>query len=309
MYFQLLLNYMGSFLKTSLRQLKPVEIVFSIYLSLTAIVLVIFNAEIANWYVGIGIRILIALLYALLFIPKKSNISKVVRLFLPFLFIGYFYSETDSFNNLLFASYFDSIIAQTEFWMWNFQPSVEFAKLFNSSVFSELMFFGYFSYYLLVFLLPLFVYFKVSSREGERFSFIILFSFLIYYLLFSVFPVAGPQFYLVAAIDVPNGYLFEPLMRYIQSIGERPTGALPSSHVSICLMLLWQCRKYLPRFLVVVIPVSILMVFSTVYIGAHYALDVLAAFIVTPFLYIISNTVYNKLQLITAKQISYEYQN
>ena len=59
-----------------------------------------------------------------------------------------------------------------------------------------------------------------------------------------------------------------------QEIGERPTAAFPSSHVgmsTICMLLaLVAKRKWL---FWVMLPFWILLVFGTVYIKAHYAID------------------------------------
>jgi membrane-associated phospholipid phosphatase len=62
--------------------------------------------------------------------------------------------------------------------------------------------------------------------------------------------------------------------------GERPTAAFPSSHVGITTILMflaWRTRCK-PLFWVMM-PFYILMCFATVYIQAHYAIDVIAGWI------------------------------
>ena len=96
------------------------------------------------------------------------------------------------------------------------------------------MYFGYFSYYLLRAGILLYFYFKKETKTAEQLVFVLINSFLIYYILFIILPVAGPQFYFTDWVTIPGGYLFGSIMKTIQANGEAPTAAFPSSPVSIC---------------------------------------------------------------------------
>ena len=108
-------------------------------------------------------------------------------------------------------------------------------------------------------------------------SFKVAFSLLFFYFIFALFPSAGPQFY----FDLPkrtvptNGYIFQDIMHAIQAGAEQPTGAFPSSHVGVTIAILILARKRLPLFFKICIPLSIILVLSTVFIKAHYAVDAL----------------------------------
>ncbi len=278
----------------------PVELVVITYLLLTGI-LIFLNRSILQDYtlhleIRFGIIAIIAAIISLERLYKFSGIFRFFRLLLPFLLLAYLYKETDYLNNLIFRNDLDPFFAGIEFSIFGFQPSLAFAQRFNSDFFAELMYFGYFSYYLLVFFVPAWLYFKVKHNTGESVSFIIINSFLVYYLIFIFLPVAGPQFYFKEISEtLPKGYLFGPIIRFIQLNGEGHTAAFPSSHVSICLMLLWACIKNARKLLIFVIPVATLLIFSTVYIQAHYVIDIIAGFIFTPVLYFISDKIYTSL--------------
>lgn len=217
---------------------------------------------------------------------------------MPILLLGYFYSETDYLNNLFFTEDLDPIFVNMELKIFGTQLSEYFSQVLPSNNFAELMYFGYFSYYLLIIGVPLLIYFKLGHKVAEKAIFIVINSFLIYYFVFIIFPVSGPQFYFEnSAQNLPQGYIFGWFIRTLQQFGEAPTAAFPSSHVSICLMLVWICYRNLKKLLLLVIPISILLIFSTVYIKAHYAVDVIAAFIATPIVYFISNKLYSYLNL------------
>ena len=62
--------------------------------------------------------------------------------------------------------------------------------------------------------------------------------------------------------------------------GERPTAAFPSSHVgvsTIVMLLAWKTGSR--RLLYCLLPLYVLLCFSTVYIQAHYAIDVIGGWV------------------------------
>jgi len=288
--------------KHLLLKLRALEISITVYIGLTSILIILFNKHLNGEWSHLVVRLFVLLVIAAFIAIKKEYYKdrwlQFIRLFSPLLVLGYFYSETDYLNNLFFTENLDPIFVNLEYRLFGVQWSEKFSQLVPSNFFAELMYLGYFSYYLLIIGLPLLIYFKLGSKTAEKVIFIIINSFLIYYLYFIIFPVVGPQFYFQqSAQTLPQGYIFGWLIRTIQHYGEAATAAFPSSHVSICLMLLLVCIKYLKKMLFVVLPIAILLIFSTVYIKAHYAIDVLAAFILTPIIYTVSNKLYCYLTL------------
>lgn len=238
-------------------------------------------------------------------IRNRNHLYKTrqfVRIFFPLILLAYLYKETDYLNNLIFPENLDIFFSRIEEGLFATQPSYWFAQICNSNIFAELMYFGYFSYYLLLAGIPLYFYFKRETKTAEQLVFMLSNSFLIYYILFIILPVAGPQFYFTDWVIIPGGYLFGPIMKTIQANGEAPTAAFPSSHVSICLMVLMFCYKYSRKLLMVIIPIATLLILSTVYIRAHYVIDVIAAIALTPLIYYISLTFYSILNQFINRQ-------
>lgn len=105
-------------------------------------------------------------------------------------------------------------------------------------------------------------------------------SFYIYYWIFILFPVVGPQFWLPESLrSVQEGYIFQKGVTLVQQFGEKPTGAFPSSHVGMTLIFLILTRKYSKKAFLIMIPIAMLLILSTVYIKAHYVIDVVAGLI------------------------------
>ena len=217
---------------------------------------------------------------------------KGIQIFYPMLFLGFLYKETDALNNVIFQQNLDPLFIRLEELIFSFQPSVIFSINFPSPLFAESMYFGYFAYYLLLIFVPIILFAKRGYDVANRSVFIIIQSFLIYYLFFVLVPVVGPQFFMRDLAELPRGYVFGDIIRNIQASGEAPTAAFPSSHVAMCLIIIYMVYKEMDTLWIYLLPISILLIFSTVYIRAHYAVDIFAAFITAPVVYQLSLKLY-----------------
>ena len=210
--------------------------------------------------------------------------------------------------------YQDHLFAQADQWLFGGQPSLCFSEACPSRLFSELMCLGYYSYYYIMAAMVLTYCFCAFDR-ADRAMFIFLSSFFLFYILFIFIPVAGPQYYFAAvdagtttfpsisffAKDAPclslqaEGF-FARLVVSAQQMGERPQAAFPSSHVGmtiVTLVLAWRLRRKTLFF--ILLPFALLLTFSTVYIKAHYLVDVLGAIVITPLIYWLSARIWRHL--------------
>ena len=98
-----------------------------------------------------------------------------------------------------------------------------------------------------------------------------------------MFPDVGSYFLTHDEMMTMPGYengVFYQFMVHAHSAGERPTAAFPSSHVGVTLvMLLLAWRAQSRRLFLLVLPFFLLMCLATVYIRAHYAIDVIAGIV------------------------------
>lgn len=285
-------------------RLLSFEKVVILYIFITSFI-VIFNHSILPNYENL-ILIRIGILLAILSLVTLSSIfNKGFIIFMRYAFIAlsliYWYPETFDINRIF--NNMDFRIANWEQLIFGFQPALVLKQIFTNRIFNELVHFGYFSYYLIIALVGFYIYYT-DRKNIERYLFTLCFAFFSYYLFFVCFPTAGPQYYFpaigienVQAGHFPNLYqyfshnanltttekstgLFFSLVEYSQQIGERPTAAFPSSHVgitTIILMFLAFNRHLKAVFLLM--PIYLILVFSTVYIQAHYAIDVFAGFV------------------------------
>lgn len=224
------------------------------------------------------------------------------------LLLPWWYPDTFDLNRTL--PNLDHVFASWEQTVMGGQPALTFAAQWSNPVFSEIMDISYLSYFPLIAVVVLF-YFIFRYDELGRTTFIILASFFIFYTVYDLLPVTGPQYYYLAAgIDnishgtfpsVGNYFathqeqlttpgwsdgFFYHLLKSTHMAGERPTAAFPSSHIGITTVLLLLARASGSRRLFFfVLPFLLLMCFSTVYIMAHYAIDIFAGLLTGTILY------------------------
>lgn len=233
-------------------------------------------------------------------------------------FLGWWYPDTYEMNRML--PNLDHVFAGWEQALFGCQPSLLFSQKMPWGWFSELMCLGYVSYFPLIVTVTLY-YFLARYKEFKMATFVILTSFFVYYLIFILLPVTGPQFYYlavgtekIAAGTFPNigdwflthsermaapgwsdGFFYH-LLDLTHDAGERPTAAFPSSHVGVTTVLMMLAIKTGSKRLVGgMLPFYLLMCLSTVYIYAHYAIDAMAGFITGVALYYLLIVLYERI--------------
>jgi len=192
----------------------------------------------------------------------------------------------------------DHVFASWEEWVFGSQPALWLSQRYSSALVSELLALGYVSYFPMIGAVTLYYFLFRYERLGYA-AFVILGSFYLFYIIFVALPVVGPQFYYQAvgcdqiaagvfpdvhnyflthreSLPIPgeSGGLFHNLLLLTHAAGERPTAAFPSSHVGVCMVLLWLSWEARSRRLFLfLLPLAILMFFATFYIQAHYVID------------------------------------
>ena len=247
---------------------------------------------------------IVAITFALWLVYRMipCRLTRFCRVAAQLALLSWWYPDTYEFNRMF--PNLDHLFATWEQQLFGCQPALLFASAFSHPVFSELMDMGYAVYYPMIAVVIVY-YFFWRYEEFGRTTFVILASFFTYYIIYIALPVAGPQYYYNAVgIDeiargvFPNvhdwfathqealpspGYsdgFFYQMVADAHNAGERPTAAFPSSHVgvsTILLLLLWKSGSR--RLLLWLAPFYVLLCLSTVYIYAHYAIDVFGGWI------------------------------
>lgn len=310
------------------RFLSPVEWATLAYTLLTTLlVLVLLNGSgdthrllTARAFVVVGV----AFFYAF-YRWRPSRFTFFLRYLYPMVLLSFWYPDTYDFSRHF--PNLDHFFAQADEWLVGCQPSITFSRALPQKCWSELFHMGYFAYYPLI-LLTVLSPIMLCRQRFERTAFVVLMSFFFYYLIYLLVPVAGPQYYFhaigmeqaeaghfpalghyfqthtdMAVSPGPEGF-FRSLVEATQADGERPTAAFPSSHVGIStvlLLLLWRNSR---RLFVWSLPFYVALCCATVYIQAHYLVDVLGGLLTAPLFFVASDAIYKRWRRMTWNRLT-----
>ena len=207
----------------------------------------------------------------------------------------------------------DHILAIADQAIFGCQPSVVFSQTLSGTFWNELFNMGYFSYYLMIAAVVFLAIIK-RPRKFDKTTFVLMSTFFMYYTVFLLFNSAGPQFYFSCpGVDVSHGEFppvdtwfrdhntlnhmsnvtgpFSYLIHLVQA-GEKPIAAFPSSHVGASTIILHLTLRMKKKWGVIMLPFWVILCLSTVYIGAHYAIDVVGGLLSALLFVAISNKLY-----------------
>lgn len=225
----------------------------------------------------------------------------LLRITFQLAMLSFWYPDLYELNRML--PNLDHLFATAEQQLFGCQPALLMADWAPWSWFSELMCMAYLSYFPLIALVTLY-YFLRRRDELQRAFFVIIAAFFTYYIIFILLPVTGPQFYYpaVGVDQIAAGHFpdlgqwfmthgermaapgwdgpFHHLLDSMHDAGERPVAAFPSSHVGITTVLLLLALHTRCRWLTALVATGLLlMCFATLYILAHYLVDVIAGLV------------------------------
>ncbi len=301
-----------------LRSFISLEVVTLLYTLFTSLLILFFWNRMASPRMLLEGRAFVVggiLLLSLFHYYRPNRWLLVLRYVFPLSLLGYWYPDTYEFCQLF--PNLDYVFAAADRALFGCQPSIQFSLWLPQKLWSELFHMGYFAYYPMIFLTVLAPLFT-DRRLFARTAFVVLCSFFLYYLIYLFLPVAGPQYYFhavgfeviesghfphlgdyfryhteLAASPGPEGF-FRELVESTQKSGERPTAAFPSSHVgmsTVLMMLLWRNRRYL---FAIALPFYFFLCCATVYIQAHYLIDVFGGLVTAVIFFFLTSCIWQK---------------
>ena len=225
--------------------------------------------------------------------PSQNLIVQFFRLcYIQAIYILYF-TESIWLSQLMFDGMsFDAFFANLDFRIFGFQPAIQFPRYFQQyRIVNEMFFFSYFFYYALVSTGVWILFIRKHYQIAVRVLFIISVSFFIMYVWFIFFPVKGPKYYFAELHEIWysnfRGFFFTKIVKSVFNKTNLGGAAFPSSHVALALIafiLNWKYNRYLvPLYL----PLTILLFVSTVYLYAHYFVDIPAGIVMGIVLYLL----------------------
>lgn len=243
------------------------------FLALASVVALVRSPSRPTAWWALGAYLLIALLVRLLAAPGLGAIGRTLREVYPLLLLVPLYSSLDLLNGVGQVQVHDTLVRHWETLMFGGQVSQTWWRQHPSQLGSTLFHLSYFSYYLIV-PLPIAWFGIRGDMANLRRSVLIIFTtFLVCYLCFMLFPVAGPyyEFARPAAWFLDNGPA--RLVYRTLATGSSYGAAFPSSHVAgtiAATAAAWMGSRVLGAGLTVA---TVLLTIGVVYCQMHYAID------------------------------------
>ena len=298
------------------RGLLSFEAVTLAYILVTSVMIVLGWGSLPSPISMFVFRIVILSIMALMYFVYRQypcRFTILLRISPLFLALIWWYPETYTFCSQF--DYQDHIFAEIDYRIFGFQPSLVFDQALGSTFWYEFFNMGYYSYYYLMIAMVLY-YFFAKYEDMQRATFVFFASFFLFYLVFDFLPVAGPQYYYCAnGTDIASQAVFPEMHDYFrfhreilplevrgffskmvlaaQETGENPTAAFPSSHVgmtTVTMLLAWQSGS--KRLFWILFPFAVILLFATVYVKAHYAIDSVAGLAAGALFFSITNQLY-----------------
>src|SRR3954470_24067310 len=219
-----------------------------------------------------------ALFLVLLFLvtrPGLGPFGQTMRELYPLFLLPGLYSELDILNAPGVPVH-DGLVRQWELLVFGVQISRYWWQAAPSVLWSTVLHAAYLSYYLIVSAPALYFAWKGDLTAVRKFVLVVMATFVICYLFFIFFPVAGPYYEFprpdACFLDNAPARLAYEALAHGSSYG----AAFPSSHVAAALAATLAAMQASRRLgLVLLIPTTLLTV-GVVYCQMHYGVDALA---------------------------------
>lgn len=265
------------------------------YLVITALIALVFGGRAG---VGIAIVHLLACLAVFALGPWQPRTG-----FMGFLRAAYgvaicplFYAELATLNRFFTERFFDGMMQDWDAALFGGQPSMDLSVWLPWLPFSETLHLAYFAYYAIVPAALIGAYATRGVDALARAAFGVAAAFFVCYLIFAVFPVAGPRYEFVRIGGEISDGTFYQLVHSLLEGGSSKGTAFPSSHIAASLAaVLGAAREDIRWFWLLLIP-EISLALGTVYGRFHYGVDALAGLAVAIGVWLITPALFRALE-------------
>ena len=255
--------------------LRAVDLLLLGYLGVVSVVAAIrAPSQPGCWWLLLAHALFVLLLF-LVTRPGLGPVGRTMRELYPLFLLPGLYSELDILNGAGVPVH-DALVRHWELLVFGGQVSRDWWQAAPSAFWSTVLHAAYLSYYLIVSAPALYFAWKGDLAAVRRFVLVVMATFIICYLWFIFFPVAGPYYEFPRPSGWFTGNLPARLAYEALATGSSYGAAFPSSHVAAALAATLAAMRASRRLgLVLLIPTALLTV-GVVYCQMHYAVDALA---------------------------------
>jgi membrane-associated phospholipid phosphatase len=202
---------------------------------------------------------------------------------------------------------YDQALIDIDRFMLGCDPTVELFAIANP-ILTEFLQIIYGTFYFLPIILGVNLLLENMDDEFMFVSSAVMFGFFLSYIGYLIIPAIGPRFTLhnfdMNNIEMPGLFLANYLREIVNSGESIPSGTLnpalvvqrdcfPSGHTLVTLIVMYLSVKFKVCTKYIMLPVGVLLIFSTVYLRYHYVIDLIAGALFMIFSIWCTHKIYN----------------
>ncbi|MDX2128779.1 MAG: phosphatase PAP2 family protein [Chloroherpetonaceae bacterium] len=221
---------------------------------------------------------------AVLLLPLFSKyFSEKARYFAPMFFVPILFTETLGIIPTIIPYTVDDLLIHWDFELFG-QHATHWAYQFENPFVTEYLQILYVTFFFLPFPIVIYLVSKEKRQEAENTVFSIVYAFFVSYVGYFFMPARGPRFTLhdISQIDqeLPGVWIAESVRNLLHQLeGYVALDCFPSGHTDITLVTLFMAWKYRKSIFLMVFPIGVSIIISTIYLRYHYAVDLIAGVI------------------------------
>ncbi len=302
-------------IKRFIERLKPLETATIFFYFLMTVTNIIFAGRIEQWLFLVPINILIigtVYLIGVYDTKKNSRLSMFFRFLYPIGLIFFTFKEIYWMLKPIRPYDYDWLLIAIDNMIFGANPTRVLIKIANP-VLTEILQIAYNSFYILPITLVLSLILQKRFKEANYASFSVVYGFYLSYIAYFALPAVGPRFTLhdfsLINSELPGLWATNFLREMVNTGESIPSGTLnpiavvqrdvfPSGHTMMTLIVFYLAVKFKDKTRFVIIPLGMLLIFGTVYLRYHYAVDLLGGLFSMIFSILTGNKLYKYLNSI-----------
>lgn len=255
-----------------------------LYVGFLLILTVVFWSRLEGWQ-GLLARLLAAgVLYTVAAIGvRRLSIgfaSAALHATAVMILFSFLFEITEKYQHVFFNGWMDGSLIAWEKSLVGVEASV-FLQGFTYPILTEWLMFAYVIYLPMLPFVALACYWSAGNRAMTDYLMNLSFAYIVSYLGFIVYPVAGPLSHYPEQFTVPlAGGLFTWCGEWIRSTMHYPGGCLPSPHCAAGTVMMLMLYRYQRRMFLWTLPVVLSIYVATVYGRYHYLSDSVSGIVV-----------------------------
>jgi membrane-associated phospholipid phosphatase len=252
---------------------KPLLTVVAIYQLLMMAMLILFFTKVENSFLWLMFH---AFVLAFL-IWDKSPFLNSLKKWAIIVIIPFNFSELHYLVHTVHPIDYDSLLIQIDRLIFGVNPTV-WLEQFTNPFLTEVLQIVYSTFYFLPIGLGIVLVKKHRHEDLNFFVYQIVYGFYLSYIGYFIVPAIGPRFTLdqLQSFSLTGVWLTQDIQAILNALENTQRDAFPSGHTAMTLLTLYYAKKYNKSYFYFMLPITIMMIFSTVYLRYHYVIDVFA---------------------------------